>query len=361
MVRKTNQGQQTELVKKRLICHIVEKNIPVGGKLPSQAQLRTLLNVGSKTIQRAMKTLEAEGIIELREKSGTFLKKADAGGYRGRKIGLVSMRLPDSPVANILLQGIQLHLHDRGADCVIFLRDDAEMNTFDSMELFPGLERSIKSHAVDALISTVPLDEDAVALCKHHNIPLCYYGDRTCYDNTVSSCSFYPEAIGRLAAEGCRRPAVFLSSQTQYQQVRQELTDALKSFYGEQADEYIFCIDRDDNCIVSRETAEEKINDCLEKYLALPPEKTPDALYIPDDLIVSGIVLRLLLKNRPLPKLITHRNRQIPLGMPFPMIGWYENNIMDIAAKIVESTYELLQNGEKKQFFTIQLPFISNK
>ena len=78
-------------------------------------------------------------------------------------------------------------------------------------------------------------------------------------------------------------------------------------------------------------------------------------------IILAVLVLRLLLKNRPLPKLITHRNRQIPLGMPFPMIGWYENNIMDIAAKIVESTYELLQNGEKKQFFTIQLPFISNK
>ena len=65
-VRKTNQGQQTELVKKRLICYIVEENIPVGGKLPSQNQLRTLLKVGSKTIQRAMKTLEAEPLLVVR-------------------------------------------------------------------------------------------------------------------------------------------------------------------------------------------------------------------------------------------------------------------------------------------------------
>ena len=270
LVRKTNQGQQTELVKKRLICYIVEEKIPVGGKLPSQAQLRTLLNVGSKTIQRAMKTLESEGIVELREKSGAFLLKSDAGGYRGRKIGLVSMRLPDNPLSNVLLQCIQHRLHDRGADCVIFLRDAAPMSEYDSMTLFPGLERSVEDHMVDALISTVPLDQKAVELCRLHDIPLCFYTDRRCYENAVMPCSFCDDAVQRLIASGCRRPAVMLGSETLLALVKNDLLESLTACYGSKAEQYIFCVKRNDNQQFPRDETELRSQECIDRFRHAP-------------------------------------------------------------------------------------------
>ena len=54
---KTNQGQQTEMVKKQLISLIREGGLKVGGQLPPQTELRKQLGVGSKTIQRAIETL----------------------------------------------------------------------------------------------------------------------------------------------------------------------------------------------------------------------------------------------------------------------------------------------------------------
>ena len=359
-VRKINQGQQTELVKKQLICYIMEENIPIGGKLPSQNQLRTLLKVGSKTIQRAMKTLEVEGIVELREKCGAFLLKTDAGGYRGRKIGLVSMRLPDNPLANALLQCIQHRLHDRGADCVVFLRNDAPMKAYDSLALFPGLERCITDRTVDALISTVPLDENVVELCRLYKIPLCYYGDRTCYENSVQVCNFCDDAIERLIAARCRRPAALLSSETLLEMVKENLLKSLEKCHGSNAERYVFCIKRNDNQSFSREEREKQTSGCVDELLALPEKERPDGIYIPDDFIAAGFVTRLLLRGEKLPQIITHRNLQIPLEMPFPMLGWYENDVMEIAGHIVGCTYELLLNNCEKQIRKIQLPFIPN-
>ncbi|RIN85087.1 FadR family transcriptional regulator, partial [Mammaliicoccus sciuri] len=52
---------------------IVEKNIQVGEKLPSERFLSETLNVGRSSIREALRALELLGVIHTRRGEGTFL------------------------------------------------------------------------------------------------------------------------------------------------------------------------------------------------------------------------------------------------------------------------------------------------
>ena len=107
---KNNQGHQTETVKSWLVYYIKEHGLKKGDRLPSQAEIREALDVGSVTIQRALKALAAAEIVTIRKNRGVFLNKTDLDGFFGRKIGIVCTRLPGSVSKSIFLQNLQIFL-----------------------------------------------------------------------------------------------------------------------------------------------------------------------------------------------------------------------------------------------------------
>jgi GntR family transcriptional regulator, transcriptional repressor for pyruvate dehydrogenase complex len=56
---------------------IVDNELQPGDKLPSQAELSRILQVGTRSIREAIKTLEARGIVVTHQGKGIYLKETD--------------------------------------------------------------------------------------------------------------------------------------------------------------------------------------------------------------------------------------------------------------------------------------------
>ena len=54
---------------------IIENNLSPGDKLPSQAELSDKLQVGTRSIREAIRTLESRGMVETRQGKGVFVKE----------------------------------------------------------------------------------------------------------------------------------------------------------------------------------------------------------------------------------------------------------------------------------------------
>jgi DNA-binding transcriptional regulator YhcF (GntR family) len=332
---KNNQGQQTELVKNRIISYIRESNLSMGDKLPTQAELRQQLGVGSKTIQRAVSALQNSGIIELRGNKGVFLRQQGAEGFWGRQIGLVCMRLPTYMFGITLLQCLGLQLNDRGCQLVSFLRNDAPMEDRDALSLFPGLQRNIEQHCVDGLISTVPLDEEALELCRKHDMPVCYFGDHHEISHRVYlDPSFYADGVRELINLGSKRPGMVFNRQSKSEDFFRQAAEPLlgKSNW----ENYSFLCDIKMNQPIEVSAIWQEWDEVVRKIIAMPESARPDGLFIPDDFATSYIVGSLLNQKINLPRIVSLKNRQIPIGMPFNLAGYFQVDIMDIAGITVD-------------------------
>ena len=73
-------------IKARLRQDILEKRLPAGQKLPSEAQMQQAFGVSRITVRQALNELQAEGLIETLNGKGSFVTRpADAPrlGMRG--------------------------------------------------------------------------------------------------------------------------------------------------------------------------------------------------------------------------------------------------------------------------------------
>ncbi len=341
---KNNQGQQTELVKKQIVSYIRERKLAVGDKLPTQAELRTQLKIGSKTIQRAVHALAQCGVVELRGRSGVFVKSEDADGICGRQIGMVCMRLRAYPFGHALLQDLEMALHDRGCHVINFLRNEASMESRDSLDFFPGLRRTVLQHSVDALISTVPLSDDALAFCQEHNMPVCYNGAYQGFPHTVFIKSTTTDAFDRLDQAGIRRPGIFCSLNDIPETEIKIIRESLSRFHKSKWQSYVFTSSFDEHHPACGTELWPVWDEIVNRYLAMPENIRPDGIYIPDDFLTVYFVTKLLTAGIPLPRIITIRSKQIPLGMPFPLLGWYEVDVAKFAGIAADLTLELVNN-----------------
>ncbi len=335
---KNNQGQQTELVKNSLIRYIRDCNLSVGDKLPTQAELRKKLNVGSETIRRAVYFLRDSGILELRGNKGIFLSSENADGSLGRQIGVVCMRIPAYTYGVNLIQCMELQLHDRGCQPVIFLRDDAVMNEHDSISLFSGLLRNVRQHLIDGLITTVPLDDETMRICAKNNVPVCYFGNHTEFPHRVFvDQSFYADGLNELVRIGSRRPGIMFSGYPEGEETTKLFREVAEPLVGKnQWEKYLFSVNHPPQLQTTPQQMWASWQELADRIIAMPEEARPDGLFIPDDFMTNYIVCYLLQKKVHIPPVITYRNRQIPIGMPFDLAGYFEGDIMETARLSVD-------------------------
>ena len=62
-------------IKARLRQDILEKRLPAGQKLPSEAQLQLAFGVSRITVRQALNELQAEGLIETLNGKGSFVTR----------------------------------------------------------------------------------------------------------------------------------------------------------------------------------------------------------------------------------------------------------------------------------------------
>ncbi len=97
------------------------------GRLPTEAELKQQYDVSIVTVRKAIAVLEAEGLVERRQGSGTFIKhwKSPKAGSRFKKTGLIdyipcagSEYVPGS-FYNFLMQSVQKATLQQSYNCVI--------------------------------------------------------------------------------------------------------------------------------------------------------------------------------------------------------------------------------------------------
>ena len=75
MEKHTENRTRTEQASEDLIELIRQKNYTPGDKLPTEAELSELLQVGRNTVREALRLLVSRNIVVIRQGSGTFLSE----------------------------------------------------------------------------------------------------------------------------------------------------------------------------------------------------------------------------------------------------------------------------------------------
>ena len=84
MIFGNNLGKRTETAKQALLAYIWDQRLEVGDRLPTQVELCRRFNVGSATVDRAVRALVKEQVLESRRGIGVFVKTSRPTGYPGR-------------------------------------------------------------------------------------------------------------------------------------------------------------------------------------------------------------------------------------------------------------------------------------
>ena len=355
---KNNQGNQTENVKQALICHIRDKHLKPGDRLPSQTELRQSLGVGAVTIQRAITSLKAAGILETLPHKGVIVKDIQVNGFVGREIGLVCLWRTHQPSSASLLQCVQLQLHQAACQCKLFLRSFPEMTNVDSLDYFDGLRRCIRQKRIQGLLTTVSFDAEAWDFFRKYHLPVVSFDTASQNDGyKVKTGDIVLDAIALAHERGFRRPALFSGGYPFTEKIRRqfmESTDLSPDMYCHFMNPEIIV---EDIPIDWRPT----LSRLLDHYASMPDAWKPDVLILPDDfiaLIVNDYLLHLRLRGiQWQPHLIYMTHKQVPM-IPKGMIrgDCFEFDIMQYSDKAVSLLLDIIRGKEKQERCIIVKP-----
>ena len=296
-----------------------------------------------------MHALERAGVVEMRGRSGIFLKDLEVDGYYGHTVGIVCWRLPSYPWGSLLQQSIDFRFHDLHYRVMHFIRNDGGLARKDGFSLFPGLRRSLANKTIEALLTLVPLEQEVIDYCEEQGIPVCYYGPQEGYPNTVFISPVTDDAVRRLAEAGYRRPAIVLSPERIKARQRQ-IAASLRPFHGDAWQNYCWSTQTDELSPPPQDKRQRIWNQIGDAFLKMSPQERPDSLVIPDDFLANHFILQLLSSGIQPPPIIGLFTRQIPISRQSShLLGWYEIDLEQLALLTVNLTTELISAPEMRQ------------
>jgi DNA-binding LacI/PurR family transcriptional regulator len=89
-------------ISRLLLAEIASGKYPVDARLPSEAQLVKRFNVSRPTVARALRDLEASGLIERRAGSGTYLRAASDAPSFTRQLGILVAGLGSTEIFDLI-------------------------------------------------------------------------------------------------------------------------------------------------------------------------------------------------------------------------------------------------------------------
>ncbi len=330
-------GRKTEQVKQLLVRYVRDERLQSGDRLPALDFLRRLFNVGTATISAAVDELKLDGVLEVRDKVGVFVRDPNADGHAGRIIGITASCLEESPYHCCMLCALQMKLIGEGCHSRIYRRDISHCeNSFDfKIDEFPGLKRSIENGELDGIIHLDDFKEESIRFISRHHIPLVFVGSEGISPNGV----FFDQKM--MLTEICRKLPEFRA-----------LRPALYSSGG--IDKYLnpLFMELTDNRgqVYSGFTLEDGEKIAL-KILALPAEQRPDWIIYMDDTMALKItsVLALRLPAAELPRAVISGNKQLKISYPVPDPVLYDIDLFEAAGMGVNMLMNAMKTGNLEQ------------
>ena len=103
MIKPIVKKSVSDEVFEQMLDMIAEKNWKPGDKIPSENELKEMLNVSRVTIREALKKLISYGIVESRHGSGTYIRQIDGSLPFDNAMGLAYLKsMDDSAIENMM-------------------------------------------------------------------------------------------------------------------------------------------------------------------------------------------------------------------------------------------------------------------
>ena len=127
---------------------IIDNNLQPGDKLPSQAELSRSLNVGSRSIREAVRSLESRGLVETKQGKGVFVKNSNLDFFLETLKDNLAFQLPKEIKTLIDLANIRMMVE---TVAIYNIALDTPPGLIDSMkDLLERMERKAEKNDIEA-------------------------------------------------------------------------------------------------------------------------------------------------------------------------------------------------------------------
>lgn len=338
-------------IKRLVIRYIHDRDLKPGARLPGQSELRSLFACGGATLTTAIGELCDEGVLTARDKVGVFVKDIQAARQYSRRIGLVTGELTGSPFPAYLNVFLEKALSRYGCRSIwLHQREGAMAKVYNGLDDVVNLRECLENGELDGVISSIYGDAELEETLRRNKVGWVYVSNYAPRPNHI--CLDYASVAERsvtiLAAHGLCRIEMMMAVQLDY--MERIFKDALQK-NGLSADgECFHCLG---GCTPGTPEYETWVEEVFAGWMARPPERRPEALVIPDDLL--ALRMQLFLATRPewKPAVMALYNDNLKLPQfPSPYGHWHIS---------VEGYAEFIAGHfiEKLRSNTPELPFLS--
>lgn len=329
-------GVKLEEAKRAIVRFIREEALREGDRLPSHADLRRRLKFSTDTVHSAVRELRDDGVLEVRNKVGAFVRDVNADGHIAGTIGIALYDvLCNSAFNNYLVNNINVQLNAHGYQTRLFSTPTLlQRPAYRRFEELPGLSRCVRTRQFDALLSLVELSDEATTQLTNMRIPNVIFCTRPDFANGIGIdyVRYLHEAFRELQLRGCRHIAMVSHFES-----RNYFTGILCAVAAEKAPEIRISSVPEDNLAYCRQLA------------ATPQNEWPDGLLSVDDTRMLDLTLALFRLRffAFQPWIANLSNARTTLSrLPFANRIDYSIDEWALASFIVTQLFELLKTNQ---------------
>ena len=334
-------GRKTEFTRKALIRYIVDHELKRGDRLPSQTELIRAIGTSSSTVIRAVNSLSDDGILDVRDKVGVFLRTDRLLGKVARTVALLTQcTVADvSPFyAGLALMLIQ-KLQQVGCQTLIFpwKRDLNQDPSRRNHKEFPGLNDALVDGKIDVVFDFTGWDGDEYF--SRYGVPLLTLGVMPSSANSIviDMAGFCGRALALLAANGVRNVRVVSPHEALSRQLRPILEEAAGKYGWERPDDLLLTVDRVSQ---GRELARQ--------FFLADKGARPDGFVFMDEFIgidfLNGLAVCQKGKADYHPQVAMAYDSDLQLSYPRDDIFFFEKKVHEIADLAADSILDISRN-----------------
>jgi DNA-binding LacI/PurR family transcriptional regulator len=332
----TSAGQ----VYRRMLRHVRMHRLEVGTILPPQPQWQQELGCGTTTFNKAMRMLEAHGVVRRRRSAGTTLLRTAPDRRIQWSVGVCMPKLPTvSAVYPTLLQFLLLHLQEAGCQLHIYrFNRSTPLRYYNRLDDFDSLKEDVEAGRLDGLLNISRLGTRDHAHLKRLGVVSCqliaHHRDEP--GVATDTPEMIRQAVTLLHDKGCRKIALAYPD-----------SDACHESYGD-AHQHAFAQAMAELRQPPLEFPGPEFaaggQSVARQLLQLPPNQRPDALVcIRDDHFALGLTQVLRQDPAYRPAITSQASHQAPLPFFLPVYR-FEIDLEEVAKKGVHLLVEQLQS-----------------
>lgn len=338
-------------VEAHFLDRIRSGEIAAGMKLPSNTEIAVQTGVSVFSVQRAMQNLVRSGLIERRQRAGTFVKGngirlACAGIYLGRDI----WHEPEHGFYIALVRELQQVLTAHHVDVQTW--PDPRSPSAHSQPL-SVLKRAVENREIQALL--VPLcDTPELHWLRELDIPTVFNTDARISNRVdLDFRQMFHLACQKLHARGCRSVGL-ISNTPPVAEARTTIERyAFRNAFLDMAREFDLAV-RDEWTRLPVEEVSLLERYGHEQFHALRQlREQPDGLVVYPDTVAKGVLLAILELGVRVPQdlcLVLHRNRGVDFVCPLPA-AWLETDVAATAAAMFQQIASQLTGESPRPIF----------